>query len=68
MLIARKSLEDPIRAELFGIERLEQHAESLAAGGPQPIRPFVVQVVCSKVTRTPTVLAGRERRDAGMAI
>ena len=24
-------LEDPIRAELFGIERLEQHAESLAA-------------------------------------
>ncbi len=31
MLIARKSLENPIRAELFGIERLEQHAESLAA-------------------------------------
>ncbi len=31
MLIARKSLDDPIRAELFGIERLEQHAESLAA-------------------------------------
>jgi len=28
--IARKSPEDPIRAELFGIERLEQHAESLA--------------------------------------
>ena len=23
--------EEPIRAELFGIERLEQHAESLAA-------------------------------------
>src|SRR5882724_1323928 len=29
--IARQSPEDPIRAELFGIERLEQHAESLAA-------------------------------------
>src|SRR3990167_6068876 len=28
---ARKPLEEPIRAELFGIERLEQHAESLAA-------------------------------------
>ncbi len=28
---AWQSLEDPIRAELFGIERLEQHAESLAA-------------------------------------
>src|SRR5437879_13705286 len=31
MRIARQSLEDPIRAELFSIERLEQHAESLAA-------------------------------------
>ena len=30
MPIAQKSPEDPIRAELFGIERLEQHAESLA--------------------------------------
>src|SRR3989449_3593585 len=30
MRIARESPEDPIRAELFGIERLEQHAESLA--------------------------------------
>ena len=26
-----RELEEPIRAELFGIERLEQHAESLAA-------------------------------------
>src|SRR4030095_2369366 len=31
MRIARQAPEDPIRAELFGIERLEQHAESLAA-------------------------------------
>ncbi|HSC26135.1 MAG TPA: glucoamylase family protein [Vicinamibacterales bacterium] len=31
MLIARQSFDDPIRAELFGIERLEQHAASLAA-------------------------------------
>src|SRR4029077_13554235 len=30
MRMARQSPEDPIRAELFGIERLEQHAESLA--------------------------------------
>src|SRR5688572_32774290 len=30
-VIARDSLEPPIRAELFGLERLEQHAESLAA-------------------------------------
>jgi cyclic beta-1,2-glucan synthetase len=30
MRMARQSPEDPIRAELFSIERLEQHAESLA--------------------------------------
>ena len=29
--MATPPLEEPIRAELFGIERLEQHAESLAA-------------------------------------
>ena len=38
LVIAPNSLEPPIRAELFGIERFEQHAESLAAaqrvGGP----------------------------------
>ena len=27
---ARESLEEPIRSEVFGVERLEQHAESLA--------------------------------------
>jgi cyclic beta-1,2-glucan synthetase len=31
MLVARQSFEHPIRAELFGIERFEQHAASLAA-------------------------------------
>src|SRR5207244_7307730 len=31
---APQPLEEPIRAELFGIERLEQHAESLAAAQP----------------------------------
>ena len=29
--IALSALEEPIRAELFSAERLEQHAESLAA-------------------------------------
>jgi cyclic beta-1,2-glucan synthetase len=29
--LARQSPEDPIRSDLFGIERLEQHAETLAA-------------------------------------
>jgi cyclic beta-1,2-glucan synthetase len=31
--------EEPIRAELFGIERLEQHAESLAAAQHVGARP-----------------------------
>jgi len=30
----RISVEEPVRSELFGIERLEQHAESLAAAQP----------------------------------
>jgi cyclic beta-1,2-glucan synthetase len=30
-IAASSHLEEPIRAELFGAERLEQHAESLAA-------------------------------------
>src|SRR5688572_18714699 len=34
MLIAPRSFDHPIRAELFGVERLEQHAESLAAAQP----------------------------------
>jgi cyclic beta-1,2-glucan synthetase len=32
--VASKPAEAPIRAELFGIERLEQHAESLAVAQP----------------------------------
>ena len=34
MLSTPRSLDNPIRAELFGVERLEQHAESLAAAQP----------------------------------
>src|SRR5688572_17810647 len=34
MLITPRSFDHPIRAELFGVERLEQHAESLAAAQP----------------------------------
>jgi cyclic beta-1,2-glucan synthetase len=36
-LVVPSPPEEPIRAELFGIERLEQHAESLAAA--QPVMP-----------------------------
>src|ERR1700721_2482358 len=44
--IITTALEEPIRAELFSVERLEQHAESLAAGqegvdaDSSPGRPF----------------------------
>ena len=34
-------LEEPIRAELFGIERLEQHAESLAVAQRTAARPGI---------------------------
>ncbi len=42
-------LDEPIRAELFGIERLEQHAESLAAAqlvhkGDSPRQPLLPRV------------------------
>jgi len=39
----------PVREELFGVERLEQHAESLAAAQPitptaeSPLPPFPTQ-------------------------
>jgi cyclic beta-1,2-glucan synthetase len=53
MNIARPSsvkLEEPIRAELFGVERLEQHAESLAAAqvvtaDPRQGRGFIPRVL-----------------------
>ena len=51
--IARQSPEEPIRAELFGIERLEQHAESLAAA--QRVEPPV---------RGPAAPAARARTTA----
>jgi cyclic beta-1,2-glucan glucanotransferase len=49
LLFPLPPLEDPIRAELFGIERLEQHAESLAAAqrvtrGLEPGRPLLPRV------------------------
>jgi hypothetical protein len=45
-------LEEPIRAELFGIERLEQHAESLAAAQPSCARGRRA-VDCCRGSRTP---------------
>src|ERR1043166_677395 len=44
-----KTVEEPIRAELFSVERLEQHAESLAAAQAvtkdvEPGRPLISRV------------------------
>ncbi len=38
---APRAYEEPIRAELFSIERLEQHAESLAAAQPIASKPTI---------------------------
>ena len=44
------SLDEPIRAELFSVERIEQHAESLAAAqtvteDPHQGRPLIPRVI-----------------------
>ena len=49
-IIARSELEEPIRAELFSSERLEQHGETLAAAQqvtttPQKGRPLLPRVM-----------------------
>ena len=46
-MLSAPVIETPIRAELFGVERLEQHAESLAAARP----------VITRVSRRPRLLA-----------
>ena len=48
--ITLSGLEEPIRAELFSVERIEQHAESLAAAqtvtkDPQQGRPLIPRVL-----------------------
>ena len=48
--ITLSSLDEPIRAELFSVERIEQHAESLAAAQtvtkePQQGRPLIPRVI-----------------------
>ncbi len=48
--------DEPIRAELFGIERLEQHAESLAAAGRSTRRPTKGRSLLSRVRANERVL------------
>jgi len=48
--------EEPIRAELFSIERLEQHAESLAAAQPVTTRPKIGRRLAARLRENGRVL------------
>jgi cyclic beta-1,2-glucan synthetase len=57
------AIDEPIRAELFGIERLEQHGESLAAAQAVTIEPRKGHALLSRVRDN-----GRILREAYRAI
>ncbi|HET8948664.1 MAG TPA: glucoamylase family protein, partial [Candidatus Polarisedimenticolia bacterium] len=56
---------EPIRAELFGIERLEQHAESLAEAHRVPGKPPRARPLLSRVRENAAVLLSGYRSIAG---
>ncbi|KPJ89526.1 MAG: hypothetical protein AMS18_12395 [Gemmatimonas sp. SG8_17] len=53
---AAAAAERPIRAEVFGIERLQQHAESLAAAQPTADQPFKGRPLLPRVRENGRVL------------
>jgi cyclic beta-1,2-glucan synthetase len=54
----------PVREELFGIERLEQHAESLAAAQPVTARPPAVLSLHARLKENASVLLAAYRASA----
>jgi cyclic beta-1,2-glucan synthetase len=48
--------EDPVRNELFSVERLEQHAESLAANQPISTTPASGRSLVDRLARNERVL------------
>ena len=54
----------PVREELFGVERLEQHAESLAAAQPVTTRPPVVLSLRTRLNDNAWVLLAAYRASA----
>lgn len=56
--------EAPVRAELFGIERLEQHAESLAAAQPVTKTPLRVSSLQKRLNNNAAVLLAVYRESA----
>ena len=56
--------EAPVREELFGVERLEQHAKSLAAAQPVTTRPPVVLSLHTRLNDNAAVLLAVYRASA----
>ncbi len=59
--------EDPIRSELFSIERLEQHAESLAANQPISTTPASGRSLVDRLAHNERILLDAYRRLAKAA-
>ena len=59
--------EDPVRSELFSVERLEQHAESLAANQPISPRPVIGNSLVERLADNERVLKGAYRSIAKAA-
>ena len=59
--------EDPIRSELFSVERLEQHAESLAADQPVSAKPPTARSLVDRLADNERVLLGAYRSIAKAA-
>ncbi|UCC49845.1 MAG: glycosyl transferase, partial [Gemmatimonadota bacterium] len=61
VIAAPSQVDEPIRAELFGIERLEQHAESLAAAQRTTERPTKGRKLLPRVRENGRVLLAAYR-------
>ena len=61
VIVAKRQWEEPIRAELFGIERLEQHAESLAAAQRTAAEPSKGRNLLPRVRENAHVLLAAYR-------
>jgi len=57
--------EESIREELFSIERLEQHAESLAVAKPVTVRPVTGRSLAGRVKDNESVLLRHRHRGRG---
>jgi cyclic beta-1,2-glucan synthetase len=61
VIAAPSHVEDPIRAELFSIERLEQHGESLAAAERTTEKPAKARNLLPRVRESGRVLLAAYR-------